>query len=572
MSRYLITFLWSMFTILSCHSHAASPFESTKNLPNLYQGRFRSLDSTAQMWLYDLSHKRKMDDTPALDVLWDIHLRGASDWNETPLFWIHYAKTKSLLGLDTRRERFSFQELTKVIQQLGPTQREDSEITDLIQRLNSYAEDVRTELRIDKNTSTPMIQYLQKIGTTLRMLPARGQPGTWISLRALEVEVYDSTQSTAAPIGNFTEFTDQQFEAIRGAYKALKKEALLGSKEVTQAAHVFAEEYEKAYQHLEGTAYRKASGKSLTYPKNSVLALETFYYRTPLIEAAIALYIIALFAFLLGPKARAFGWIFLLTALALHTFALGLRSFILARPPVTNMFETVIYVPWITVILAVVVALWQQSKSLIIAGCLAAIVLLSLLKISDLDARMENVQAVLDSQFWLIIHVLMVVGSYGAFVLSGVLGHVYLAKEAMGATQEKGPLARGILTTMYIGVGLLIPGTILGGIWAAQSWGRFWDWDPKESWAFISACVYLIVIHAYTFRKVGDLGLAVGSVLGLISISFTWYGVNYVLGTGLHSYGFGSGTPLYYFGYLLAEAAFICGCLLVSQRRKRSIL
>jgi ABC-type transport system involved in cytochrome c biogenesis permease subunit len=233
------------------------------------------------------------------------------------------------------------------------------------------------------------------------------------------------------------------------------------------------------------------------------------------------------------------------------------------------MFETVIYVPWIAIVLATFVSWKQRSIAVLTAGTLAAIALLTLLKISDLDARMENVQAVLDSQFWLIIHVLMVVGSYGAFILSGALGHLYLAKYALGPgkTDELQPLARGILSTLYIGVGLLIPGTILGGVWAAESWGRFWDWDPKESWAFISACVYLIVIHAYTFRKIGDLGLAIGSILGVISISFTWYGVNYVLGTGLHSYGFGTGSTTYYFAYLLAEIVFVTGALLLGRKK-----
>src|SRR5208282_2414510 len=111
-----------------------------------------------------------------------------------------------------------------------------------------------------------------------------------------------------------------------------------------------------------------------------------------------------------------------------------------------------------------------------------------------------NVQAVLNSPYWLTVHVLMVVGSYGAFALSGVLGHYYLFTQAFTGKPQKTHVnlsAQAVLYTMYAGLTLLIPGTILGGVWAAESWGRFWDWDPKESWAFITACVYLLVIHAY---------------------------------------------------------------------------
>jgi hypothetical protein len=145
----------------------------------------------------------------------------------------------------------------------------------------------------------------------------------------------------------------------------------------------------------------------------------------------------------------------------------------------------------------------------------------------------------------------MVVGSYGVFILAGVLAHIELIRK-----QDKIP-ASPLLPLLYLGTIALIGGTILGGIWAAQSWGRFWDWDPKESWAFVSSCIYLLLIHAYRFGKISTFGLAVGSILGLIAISFTWYGVNYILGTGLHSYGFGSGGEYWYYGYIGAEMLFL---------------
>ena len=127
--------------------------------------------------------------------------------------------------------------------------------------------------------------------------------------------------------------------------------------------------------------------------------------------------------------------------------------------------------------------------------------------------------------------------------------------------KESPKLLDALLQSLYVGIALLIPGTILGGIWAAQSWGRFWDWDPKESWAFISSCVYLLIIHAYRFKRISGIGLAIGSIGGLLAISFTWYGVNYILGTGLHSYGFGSGGEWIYYSYVGLELAFIGFCI-----------
>jgi ABC-type transport system involved in cytochrome c biogenesis permease subunit len=170
---------------------------------------------------------------------------------------------------------------------------------------------------------------------------------------------------------------------------------------------------------------------------------------------------------------------------------------------------------------------------------------------------LDIVQAVLDSHYWLLIHVLMVVGSYGVLFVAGVCGHIFLLQRTPSPLLEK-----TVLQTLYWGTALLICGTLLGGVWAAQSWGRFWDWDPKEAWAFISSALYLLWIHAYRFKKIAGRGLAIGSIVGLMAITFTWYGVNYILGSGLHSYGFGQGGERFYYLYLLVELLFLASLAL----------
>jgi ABC-type transport system involved in cytochrome c biogenesis permease subunit len=164
---------------------------------------------------------------------------------------------------------------------------------------------------------------------------------------------------------------------------------------------------------------------------------------------------------------------------------------------------------------------------------------------------------VLDSKFWLMIHVLMVVGSYGFFLTAGILAHL-----ALIAGKD---FSKNIRKFLYCGVSLLIPGTILGGVWAAQSWGRFWDWDPKESWAFVSSALFLIVIHLDRFKKIGSFGLNLGAIVGFQAITFTWYGVNYILGTGLHSYGFGNGGEMGYTLFVLGDFLF----LFIAAAKKR---
>lgn len=538
MKKFLLLFLLTLSSI-------EGVFEATKNLPVVYEGRIRSADSAARLWLYDISHTQTpkgLKESTALDLLWDLHFFGPSAYMDAPLFWVHPASLKSKLHLDLKQDRFSYNTLKL-----------QSESADLQNKLLSFA-----QLGPQQNRSNELSLQLQlrAAGNTLKMLPSKYQSGEWFSLHAFDTKVRSKKTNALEPVGNFTLFTNDSFEKIRNSYFDLQSAVLSqqNSKSIASAAEKFALIYTNAYEEIAGNLYAKSEVKSLAFPSISMLKAETFYYNFPLLELAILLYFIGLILLLLKRAQWGLGFVF--TGFILHTIVLLIRCFILQRPPVSNMFETVVYVPWVALVTGLIFYFVNKSPILLTAATTTSLGLLVLLKLANLDARMENVQAVLDSQYWLIIHVLMVVGSYGSFFVSGILAHFYLV-EYIWRGKNSPNIADGVLHTLYLGICMLIPGTLLGGVWAAESWGRFWDWDPKESWAFISACIYLLVIHSYTFKKVGDLGLAVGSVLGLIAISFTWYGVNYILGTGLHSYGFGSGGELFYFLYIGAEVLFL---------------
>lgn len=403
----------------------------------------------------------------------------------------------------------------------------------------------------------PLHQRIAHAGTIFKILP--GKNGEWHSLNALTITSYDKEKNALEAVSNFTLYPDDQFEKIKNSYLHL-----INDHDDADYKRVFAGLLIDNYKAITGQPIQKAWDKSLTYPSLTRLNIEYWYYQLPLIETTIALYGISIALLLIGfnQKMRVFtklGTFFTLVAFSLNTLILAVRCFVLGRPPVSNMFETVIYVPWVAVLSSLLLSIRIKNSIILLSSSLVALVLLVLLKATGLGGSLENVQAVLDSQFWLIIHVLMVVGSYGIFALAGILGQIYLFKYIIHEHETFGmqELGKAILQALYIGVALLIPGTILGGVWAAQSWGRFWDWDPKESWAFISSCIYLIFIHAYRFKHIRYFGLAMGSILGLMAISFTWYGVNYILATGLHSYGFGSGGEIYYYLFIFAELLFL---------------
>lgn len=299
------------------------------------------------------------------------------------------------------------------------------------------------------------------------------------------------------------------------------------------------------YRELAGTPFLRGGGKQLLYPTYGQLFAEKLLYHVPFKWMIISLYLASIPLLIWK---RGLGIWICLAGFAVHTATLALRCYILSRPPVSNMSETLLYVPWIAMLVGW--AFTPIDKKWVLPSAAMAASLLLLLLPSHL--RLSSIPPVLNSQYWLMIHVLMVVGSYGVFALSSVLGHLLLVKKNLESV-----IVKPLLQSLYIGTALLICGTLLGGVWAAQSWGRFWDWDPKESWAFISSGLYVLCIHAYRFKLIGPLGLAFGSVFCFLAITFTWYGVNYILGTGLHSYGFGHGGELFYYSYLALELIFL---------------
>jgi cytochrome c-type biogenesis protein CcsB len=285
----------------------------------------------------------------------------------------------------------------------------------------------------------------------------------------------------------------------------------------------------------------------------------------------------------------------LLTAIALataaagvaeHLLGVGLRIAILDRAPVSNTYESLLWMGLVGIAIGVVAQWRNRAGWYLFAGLCAALVSVLFAGLVPLGDRTNSLPAVLRSNFWLTIHVLTIVASYGALAVASVLGHVYLAKEILlargirraevseatpSSSQTSAPLIVQTYRTIQVGLVLLTAGTILGGVWAAESWGRFWGWDPKETWALISILTYFTVLHARYVGWIMDFGLAAAAVLGFVVIVWTFYGVNYVMATGLHSYGFGSGGELWVGLWAAAEIVFlgVCRVRLGLQRSRR---
>ena len=174
--------------------------------------------------------------------------------------------------------------------------------------------------------------------------------------------------------------------------------------------------------------------------------------------------------------------------------------------------------------------------------------------------------------FWLLTHVVIIVSSYGAFFLSFALADVVLFYFLCGEEKYREEIKEGvhvIYRVIQVGFVLLALGTILGGVWADYSWGRFWGWDPKETWAFIALMGYLAVLHGRLAGWLKNFGVAVGALLSFCLVIMAWYGVNFVLGAGLHSYGFGAGGVEYVSAFVALHLLYLCYVSTVRYLRLR---
>jgi ABC-type transport system involved in cytochrome c biogenesis permease subunit len=242
-----------------------------------------------------------------------------------------------------------------------------------------------------------------------------------------------------------------------------------------------------------------------------------------------------------------------------HTFGLVARVLILHRPPLATIYETFLFVAWACVALGLILELFQKKSLGLLISSLCGFFFLHLAgKYNAGEDSMGMIAAVLNSNFWLTTHIMSVTLGYAGCCCAGIIGHVYLIKKLFLNTPEE--KLSSTSTSMYgilaFGLVFTVIGTMLGGMWADQSWGRFWGWDPKENGALLIILWSAVVFHARAACLVKEQGFAVGAVLSLILVMFAWIGVN-LLGIGMHSYGFTTTGVTILYAFMIFEAVFL---------------
>ncbi|TMB33885.1 MAG: cytochrome C assembly protein [Deltaproteobacteria bacterium] len=297
---------------------------------------------------------------------------------------------------------------------------------------------------------------------------------------------------------------------------------------------------------------------------------EVLFNRAQPFYAGMVIYLLALlalFASFLWKRAilapAAFG---LLVAGALvHTAGLASRVVLQGRPPVTNLYSSAVFVGWAAVICGIFLErMYRRGIGTAVsaaAGFASLIVAHHLMGDGD---TMEMMRAVLDSNFWLATHVVTITIGYSGTFLAGALAIGYAFRRQLATRID--PATTKALVSMTYGVicfALFFSfiGTVLGGIWADQSWGRFWGWDPKENGALLIVLWNALILHARFGGYVREKGIMAMAIGGNVITSLSWFGVN-MLGVGLHSYGFMDGAVWTLSGFIASQLALVALCLL----------
>ena len=541
-------------------------------LPVVYQGRVKPYDTLARNSLVIISDRQTFTDEngnrqPAIRWLLDA-ISGAEASFQHKVFRIEHPQLRDALGLEERsRFRYALDEFRDKI--------------DVLFNAVRNAEQKKPDLR-DVYDRKVMELWL-KLDLYKRLSATHRMPPFHLIKTRDDIERllkdYDELERASVPHPVPPMSEEQSWRPLMRAAltSAIETEPNPAIESLASILHAYAAQDVKAFN--EGVAAHKELFNHNEFADVSFKKLyfeQFFHHFEPFYHCSLIYFL----AFLLGcfawlgwtrPFNRTAFWLIVLT-LGVHTFALIARMKISGYPPVTNLYSSAIFIGWGCVILGVILELiYKLGVGNIVASVSGFCTLLIAHFLAGDGDTLEMMQAVLDTKFWLATHVTTVTLGYTATYVAGLIGLLYILcgvfTRRLTPDLEKS-FARMIYGVVCFALLLSFVGTVLGGLWADDSWGRFWGWDPKENGALIIVLWNAIILHARWGGMVKARGIAVLSVFGNIVTSWSWFGVNQ-LGVGLHSYGFIDSVAFWLIVFVASQLTMI-GIGMIPQRFWRS--
>jgi ABC-type transport system involved in cytochrome c biogenesis permease subunit len=537
-------------------------------LPLAYQGRIKPYDTLARNSLQILSEKQEVhvwrkgkvvEKLPAIHWLLDV-ISGSDAANDHLIFRIVDLDVLEALGLEHRPLFWKYS--------LNEIRNKDGELDRQIKLAESTAEKDRSLFQKKVLQLRDKFNFYMSLVLSFRQVPlpenqdqivqAVEQARTWIGeLRRVGApHAVPPREATT----NWTTLFEADFQMlldratgrpVNEATRALSELLAAYARDDVANFNKKLGEYRQLVGNYETVLQASAQQLRAAGVANSeILAqrkidFEVFYNQFSPYYYAAVLYLVT---FVLGaaawigwtpPLRRASIWLLWFT-FALHTFGLIARIYIPSRPPITNLYSTAIFIGWAGVMMALMFeAIYRLGLGNIVASVIGFLTLLVAYNLSLDGDTFIVLQAVLDTQFWLATHVVTINLGYATTYLAGLWGAVYILFAhvfPLLGDDARHKLLRTLYGTLCFAIFFSFVGTVLGGLWADDSWGRFWGWDPKENGALMIVLWNALVLHARWGALVKSRGLATLAVAGNIITTWSYFGVN-ELGVGLHAYG-----------------------------------
>jgi cytochrome c-type biogenesis protein CcsB len=513
------------------------------------KGRTKPLFTLSNDILRKVTRENKFEGLTSMQVFLGVYL-DFDNWKDVPMIKISNSELQKKLGI--RGKRAAFSDLVSLDGGGG-----SYKLSEDVGKAYSKAPGARTKtdkeiMKVDERVN---ILYTIYTGGFLKIFPLHNDPNYWASPdEALKAA---ASKDDSLYLKNIIPLFAESLHA----------------RNITQAKQISTSV--KDYQ-------KRFTGYDL--PPESKLEAEHLYYKLMIFEHLFPFYTtIGLFMLtgliimvIRGRKnislfVKILSWILFAGFLA-HTFGLVIRWYIAGHSPMSNGYESMIFISWVALLAGFIFS--RRSAFALSATAVLAGFTLMVAHLSFMDPEITNLVPVLKS-YWLTLHVSVITGSYGFLGMGAILGIISLILMSLSGIKNVERIADTIddLTiinykTLTLGLYLLTTGTFLGAVWANESWGRYWGWDPKETWSLISIIVYSFVIHSRMIPGMKDIyTFNLLSMFAFSSVLMTYFGVNYYL-SGLHSYAGGDAVPIPLIVYVAVVVVVLLSVIAYIKYRK----
>ena len=593
--KHLLILLLTLITLSSSYwGNVTYDFSSLGQIPVLYSGRLQPFDSVARNGLILIREKSSLKRTtneqklsiPPTQWLFEVLCHNPAIF-EDPIFLIHDPAIKHEFNLDDNIKYFSYNQLKshqfKLYEKAAAYKDIESpsvyekNILQLSSKIGLFTSFLHGFIPFD---DLPFGDYLKRyqasVAKGLPLFHRYNQTGqlntTTEELLLIEFNRFFKQHRQFTELSNLYLYPDPTNPSDSTLWANTGSELLkeLGSDHTTGQVITYYGQLSTLFDQKNISEFNSTSKALLKHMQQELgftqtrITFEYYFHQINPFYWAMVLYVVIfilmLFYYLLKKNIlyKSATWL-CYSAFSIHSLGLLARMFIQNRPPVTNLYSSAVFVGWFAIGLCLFLEkIFKNKLSNTLAAILGFITLIIAHHLALQGDTLEQMQAVLDSNFWLSTHVITITLGYSGTFLAGAIATLYIG---FGLTKKLTAklnldLQKMVYAIICFSLFFSFIGTILGGIWADQSWGRFWGWDPKENGALLIVLWNALILHAKMAGHIQTKGVMLMSIFGNIVTAFAWFGVN-MLGVGLHSYGFMDQMFNWLLLYVISQLALI---------------